>query len=94
MRKIAVKELWAQEVFAVAAKVSPMVHRERFAFNYGVHMGIEVAKEKWIEKLFTMLKQCELKHDPVKFNLSAEIKLIDSMIQYHRDLGEEEISCE
>lgn len=80
------RELWAQK--AAEKLQNPVVHAQRYSFNFGFQMGIEVAKEVAIEK-FEWLKSEMKKRKGMKF--TAELKLLESLIEYHRSLGEQEV---
>lgn len=81
------RELWAQQA---AQKLNhPVIHAQRFAFNYGVQMGIEIAKEIAIEKFKWLIE--EMKKRPGEL-YTAEIKLLENIIEYHETLGERKVS--
>lgn len=80
------RELWASK--AAAKLQNPVVHAQRYSFNFGFQMGVEVAKEVAIEKFEWLIR--EMKKRP-GMNFSAELKLLESLMEYHRSLGEQEV---
>ena len=80
------RELWARK--ATEKSNSFVVQTHKQVFNFGLDVGIRIAREIAVEK-FEWLKD-EMKKRP-GMNFAAEIKLLDGLIQYHKDLGEQEI---
>lgn len=80
------RELWAQK--AAEKLQNPVVHAQRYSFNFGFQMGIEVAKEIAVEKFEWLILEMEKRKG---MNFSAELKLLRSLVEYHRTLGEQEI---
>jgi hypothetical protein len=82
-------EEWAEQGFVLASKKQPMLHKERFAFNFGFHMGIETAKIRVEDKLKWIREKMTKRTD---MDLSAEIKLIDHILEFHENFGNAEVA--
>lgn len=80
------RELWASK--AATKLQNPVVHAQRYSFNFGFQMGVEVAKEIAIEKFEWLILEMKKRRG---VNFSAELKLLESLLEYHRTLGEQEI---
>jgi hypothetical protein len=82
------KDEWAEQGFEFATKKQPMLHKERFAFNFGFHMGVEIAKLRMEDKL-RWIRETMVKRE--NMDLTAEIKLIDHILEFHENFGDAEV---
>lgn len=94
MRSIAEKELWCSQLFDICSEQQSMIHKDRVSFNFGAHMGFEMAKEKTkesLEQMVVKLLESEAIH---KVSMKNEIATLRAILNNYDNFGERLINVE